>query len=88
VTGVRGVREDSDVDLNLATISDIVTELRERKTRFVLVAVEPSNNKSTANVIHAAQGINPNDLLGLVKLAWLEAQNERDGGSGPPPSMN
>jgi hypothetical protein len=85
---MQRVREDMDVDLNLATISDIVTELQQRKTRFVLVAVEPSNDTRTANVVHAAQGINPKDLLGLVKLAWLEAQNENEGDSGPPPSMN
>ena len=85
---MHGAQEVIDVDLNLATISDMVTELRQRKTRFVLVAVEPSNDPSTASVVHAAQGINPNDLLGLVKLAWLEAQNEKDGGSGPSPSMN
>jgi hypothetical protein len=76
------------MELELATISDIVDELRQRQTRFVLVAVEPSNDTSAARVMHAAQGIDPRDLLGLVKLAWQEVQKGHEDGAGPPTSMN
>lgn len=84
------------MDLELATLNDMVEELRRRRTRFVLVAVEPNNHASTATVMHAAQGMDVRDLVGLVKMAWQEVMRHSDGGSGsggngggtPPMSMN
>lgn len=76
------------MELELATVSDIVDELRRRHMRFVMVAVEPTNSQVEATVINAAQGIDAKDMLGLVKLAWQEVMNE-DGDSGhggPSPS--
>ena len=77
------------MDLELTTLHDIVDELRRRQMRFVLVAVEPSNNQREARVLHAAQGLHAQDVMGLVKLAWNQVQQEDDDDSGvPPPSPN
>jgi hypothetical protein len=77
------------MDLELATLNDIVEELRRRRMRFVLVAVEPNNHSTTATVMHAAQGMDVRDLVGLVKMAWVEVMRQSDGGGGTPPvSMN
>ncbi len=83
------------MDLELATLNDIVDELRRRRMRFVMVAVEPSNNTTSATVMHAAQGMDVRDLVGLVKMAWHEVMKHGGGGSGgddegapPPASMN
>jgi len=78
------------MDLELATMNDIVDELRRRRMRFVLVAVEPSNNTTAATVMQAAQGMDVRDLVGLVKMAWHEVKKHGGGDQDnpPPPSMN
>ncbi|GEM_PF-6348991 len=76
------------MDLEMTTLNDIVDELRRRQMRFVLVAVEPSNHQREARVLHAAQGLHTQDVLGLVKLAWNQVQKEDDDPGGPPPSLN
>jgi hypothetical protein len=76
------------MDLELTTLNDIVNELRRRRMRFVLVAVEPSNNEREATIMHAAQGIHAQDMLGLVKLAWHQVMKEGGDEGGLPPSLN
>jgi hypothetical protein len=79
------------MDLELATLNDIVEELRRRRMRFVLVAVEPTNNATSASVLHAAQGMDVQDLVGLVKMAWQEVMkhgSDGDGDTPPHASMN
>lgn len=77
------------MDLELTTLHDIVDELRRRQMRFVLVAVEPSNDQREARVLHAAQGLHVQDVMGLVKLAWNQVQKKDDDDSGmPPPGLN
>ena len=43
------------MDLELATLNDMVDELRRRQMRFVLVAVEPNNHASAATVMQMSQ---------------------------------
>ncbi len=79
------------MDLELITLHDMVDELRRRQMRFVLVAVEPSNNQREARVLHAAQGLHAQDVMGLVKLAWNQVQqkdDDEDDSGVPPPSPN
>lgn len=81
------------MDLELATLNDMVDELRRRRMRFVVVAVEPNNHASAATVMHAAQGMDVRDLVGLVKMAWVEVMRQNEGGTSsgtgaPPASMN
>ena len=76
------------MDLELTTLNDIVDELRRRRMRFVLVAVEPSNNQHEATIMHAAQGIHAQDMLGLVKLAWHQVIKETGENGGAPPGWN
>jgi hypothetical protein len=76
------------MDLELATLSDMVDELRRRGTRFVMVAVEPSNQEKTPRMMHAAQGINARDMLSLVRVALQQVSNQGGEDDAPPPLWN
>ena len=56
------------MDLHLATIQDMIDELRRRRVPFVLVATENSNRAASANVWVAGQGESQLEVLNLCRL--------------------
>jgi hypothetical protein len=56
------------VDLQLATIQDMIDELRQRRVPFVLVATENTNRVADTHAWIAGQGATPLDVLNLCRL--------------------
>ena len=63
------------MDLELATIDDIILELRRRKLRFVFVGVGPSNLRE-AKITYALQCASPEEVI------WMVRQLQRHGCDG------
>lgn len=71
------------MDLELATIEDIIKELRRRHAPFVLVGVEP-NNSELSRIHVGALGKDIQGVLRLLRLGRLTLDKSRfheDGGS-------
>ncbi len=56
------------MDLNIATVDDIIQELRERNLFFVLVAVEHYDEKREPRAWVCGQGRSHTDVTGLLAL--------------------
>lgn len=56
------------MDIELATIQDMIDELRRRRIPFVLVATEPSNRRAGADAWVAGQAETQLDVLNLCRL--------------------
>ena len=54
------------MDLELATVGDLVDELRKRELCFSFVSVE-STNRCQSNLVYAYQGKSYTDLLWLIR---------------------
>ena len=54
------------MELELATLEDMIAELRRRRLRFLFAAVEPSNHLAQTSLICAAQGKSRQELLPLI----------------------
>lgn len=67
------------MDLELATVEDIIHELRHRKLQFVLIGVEPTNGKKATIQVGAA-GKDSEEVLRLLRVGRevLEESNEPD----------
>ena len=65
------------MDLELATIADIINELRTRGTRFVFVGAEKTadGQEQIHRVVH---GANPEDVLHLVLAVRHELKRRAD----------
>jgi hypothetical protein len=64
------------MDLELATMEDIINELRQRKVRFVFVGIEPSNQQAeTAQISAAAK--DTTDILRLLRLGRSALEKTR-----------
>ena len=66
------------MDLELATLSDIMLELRKRDLRFVFAGLEASNDPGHGQVMCAAQGASRQDLLRLIGQLHELFSSERD----------
>lgn len=69
------------MDLSLASIEDIVTELRKRKAVFLLLAQESTNSKEGPPYIYEQSG-DPFTVLGMVEHARDVAKVTLFGGYG------
>ena len=55
------------MDIELSTLEDIVNELRRRRIQFVLIGIEPSNQKRKAVQV----GASAEDLTAVLRLMRL-----------------
>lgn len=68
------------MDLQLATIEDMVDELRRRKTSFVMVAVENTNRQNETDAWVAGQAETPLHVLQLCRLGAKAFRKMNDNG--------
>ena len=66
------------MDLELATITDMVFELRRRNVRFVLIATENSNKADTSAATFACHGNGFADVSSLWDAAANALHKVRD----------
>ena len=66
------------MELELATIDDMIDELRRRKLRFIFVGVGPTNLRE-ARITYAFQCASPDEV------AWMVRQLRRHGSDGSAP---
>jgi len=59
------MREENIMELELATIDDIIDELRRRKHHFLFVGAGPTN-RTESEVIYAYQGDSYEELLWMI----------------------
>ena len=66
------------MDIELATIQDMIDELRRRRVPFVLVATEPSNRRTGMDAWVAGQGETQLDVLNLCRLGARTFRRSHD----------
>ena len=64
------------MDIELATIDDILDELRYRGMRFVFIGESPTNTPKPGRTVVAAQAIDQKDLCRLIRIGVEELRNQ------------
>lgn len=63
------------MELQLATIGDIVEELRRRQLKFVLIGTEATNSRRMPLSFVAGQGEDREEMLYLISLGHAAIQD-------------